>query len=69
MAERVGGAFCNHMAAANEATKIIKIKIRRGLKWPQNVEQNATINKKKQHQWMGDEMGRENNGGRRGGTI
>ncbi len=40
-----GGAFCNRMAAANEATKIIKIKIRRGLKWPQNVEQNATINK------------------------
>jgi hypothetical protein len=34
------------MAAANEGKKNIKIKIRRGLKWPQNVEQNATINKK-----------------------
>ena len=34
-------------AAANEAKKYIKIKLRRGLKRLQNVVKNATINKKR----------------------
>ncbi len=40
-------AFCNRLAVANEATKNIKIKIRRDLKRLQNVVKNATINKKR----------------------
>ena len=63
-----GGAFCNRMAAANEATKNIKIKIRRGLKWPQNVEQNATINNKNaasmDGRWDGTRERRGAQGGR-----
>jgi hypothetical protein len=35
------------LAAANEATKNIKIKIRRDLKRLQNALKNATINKKR----------------------
>ena len=41
-----GGAFCNRLAAANQAMKNIKIKIRRGLRWLQNDMKNATINQK-----------------------
>jgi hypothetical protein len=41
------GAFHNLMAEANEVTKNIKIKIRRGIRWLQNDERNATINKNK----------------------
>ncbi len=47
MEERRGGGFRNRLAAANEATKNIKIKIRRGLKRLQNVVKNAKINKKR----------------------
>ena len=46
MEERRGGGFCNRLAAANEATKNIEIKIRCGLKRLQNVVKNATIDKK-----------------------
>ncbi len=42
-----GGAFCNRLVVANEATKNIKIKIRHGLKRLQNIVKNATINKKR----------------------
>ena len=42
----MGGAFCNHLAAANEATKNINNKKRRGLRWLQNDIKNATINQK-----------------------
>ena len=41
-----GGAFCNRLAAANQAPKNIKIKIRRVLRWLQNDMKNATINQK-----------------------
>jgi len=41
-----GGAFRNRLAAANQAMKNIKIKIRRGLRWLQNDMKNATINQK-----------------------
>ncbi len=38
--ECVGGTLCRRfgcrLAAANEATKYMRIKISRGLKWPQN---------------------------------
>ena len=49
MAECVcgGGVFRNRMAAENEATKNIKIKIRRRLKRLENIIKNATINKKR----------------------
>ena len=43
----MGGAFCNHLAAANEATKNINNKKRRGLRWLQNNVKNATINQKR----------------------
>ena len=42
-----GGVFRNRMAAENEATKNIKIKIRRRLKRLENIIKNATINKKR----------------------
>jgi hypothetical protein len=42
-----GEAFCNRLAAANEAMKNIKIKIHHDLKQLQNVVKNATINKKR----------------------
>ena len=42
-----GGVFCNRMAAENEATKNIKIKIRRRLKRLENIIKNATINEKR----------------------
>ena len=41
------GAFHNRMAEANDVTKNIKIKIRRGLRWLQNDVRNATINQKR----------------------
>ncbi len=46
MAECVcgGGMFCNRMAAENEGTKNIKIKIHRRLKRMENILTNATIN-------------------------
>jgi hypothetical protein len=59
--ERRGGGFCNHLAAAKEATKKIKIKIRRGLNWLQNVVKNVTINKKRaasmERRWDGTRAG------------
>jgi hypothetical protein len=36
--------FCNRMAAENEGTTNIKIKIRRRLKRLENILKNATIN-------------------------
>jgi hypothetical protein len=42
-----GGAFRNRLAAAIQATKNIKIKTRRGLRWLQNNMKNATINQKR----------------------
>jgi hypothetical protein len=43
----MGWAFNNCLAAANEATKNLKIKIRRGLRWLQNDVRNTTINQKR----------------------
>ena len=42
----MGGAFRNRLAAANQATKNIKIKIHRSLRWLQNNMKKATINQK-----------------------
>jgi hypothetical protein len=42
----MGWAFNNCLAAANEAMKILKIKIHRGLRWLQNDVRNTTINQK-----------------------
>ncbi len=73
MEERRGGGFRNRLAAANEATKNIKIKIRRGLKRLQNVEKNATINNKtsgidgREKGW--DESTMEGAGGARFGRL
>ncbi len=50
------GVFHNRMAEANEATKNIKIKIRRGLRWLQNDIRNAKINKNERRQYTGDGM-------------
>jgi hypothetical protein len=41
------GAFCHRLAAANEATKNMQIKIHRGLRWPQNDLKNTTTNQKR----------------------
>ena len=43
-----GGAFRNRLAAANQATKNIKIKIRRGLRWLQTtlITQQSTENER-----------------------
>ena len=67
----VGGVFRNRMAAKNEATKIIKIKIRRRLKWLENVIKNATINEKQaasmEGRWDGTREQRGPQGERLGG--
>jgi len=34
--ERLWGEFCHHLVAANEATKNMRLKIHRGLRWPEN---------------------------------
>jgi len=34
--ERLWGEFCLHLVAANEATKNMRLKIHRGLRWPEN---------------------------------
>jgi hypothetical protein len=43
----MGWAFNNCLAAANEVTKNLKIKIRRGHRWLQNDVKNTTINEKR----------------------
>ncbi len=42
----MGWAFHNCLVAANEGTKNLKIKIRRGLRWLQNDVRNTTIKQK-----------------------
>ena len=71
MAESVGGAFCHHLAAANEATKYMQIKIRRGLRWPQNDVKNTTTNQKQAAATEGTTEGRRDEREARGkqGTI
>ncbi len=70
MEERRGGGFRNRLAAANDATNNIKIKIRRGLKQLQNVVKNATNKQKNERpQWKRSGMGQEHDGGRRGREI
>ncbi len=43
----MGWAFNNCLVAANEAMKILKIKLRHGLRWLQNDVRNTTINQKR----------------------
>ncbi len=43
----MGWAFNNCLVVANEATKNLKIKICRGLRWLQNDVRNTTINQKR----------------------
>jgi hypothetical protein len=64
-----GGAFRNCLAAANEATKNQKIKIRRGLRWLQNNMNIATINQKRAALTNGRWGGTRERWGRRGNAI
>jgi hypothetical protein len=64
-----GGAFRNRLATANQATKNIKIKIRRGLRWLQNNMKNATINQKRAALTDGRWNGMRERQGRRGSAI
>jgi len=61
--------FRNRMAAENEATKNIKIKIRRRLKRLENIIKNATINEKRAASTEGRWDGTRERRGRRGSVI
>jgi hypothetical protein len=66
----MGEAFCNRLVVANEATKYIKIKICRDLRWLKNDVKNATINQKTSGlDRTRDGMRGEDNGWHRGSAI